>query len=766
METDTGAARDGIRPHAGLRSGMTTMMVILGVIVLVTIGGLGILSLTSGESMVAGSFVDMRTKENAARSGLRDALARMRERPHNTVAQLQIFLNDSVTTSPHAWFVPVGDSFRLDDSRPGYTPLGTDGSGFRVRILGIDPGGAFGSDDGIKIALESNGEGRNDDKQRVVGTYRMRGLVVGSVVITPPAVDSYALYINGSMGNSTIATNITGDVYVGGNNHLNASVSITIDGKLRTQGNYKTSAPVTVTGKAYIGGYIENASGGTMTINGNVGVGGGFGNVNAPILIGGALNVYGTELQGWNSNATLEVGGQFLMRDRKFQPGGDVTIGGNAYMPLGVDFPQHKSHLMRANLEINGNAPSSLDGDSVRVLGNFAARGAQPPVFEAAGIRIQGDGYLEPAMNQTAGATRVQGSLRMDKGVSSVKGAPGIRVDNATYLANAAGQVGFNAGFVQLGTTFAMNGSLGANFGRNNGGYDRWQFLSTAAGRTWSYQSPSEVTTYTPLVANSATNNSGTVASGGPWRTQPAVFPTLSPWIPWLGLTGLGFTVGDTLVTLIDNPPDTVLFGAALAASTYDFSAIKAAAGVTTSLDGASLNKLFNWFQSTSKLYNGYMVVRMNEAVSMSMDNVKFVGKCLLIWDANLTTNMGWPASANSDAIQVLVVRNGDLGNNFGSPGPFYGYIHYMKFWQGNHKWPDGAEMHGALYLAGSSSSVVGNGSELKLVRDQDVIDDIQANLGILYPHGSVNATTGSTNSKVLTLRETWVQFDRISEMR
>ncbi|HQF55889.1 MAG TPA: hypothetical protein PK208_12310, partial [Fibrobacteria bacterium] len=173
-----------------------------------------------------------------------------------------------------------------------------------------------------------------------------------------------------------------------------------------------------------------------------------------------------------------------------------------------------------------------------------------------------------------------------------------------------------------------------------------------------------------------------------------------------------------------------------------------------------------NWYQTQGYLHNGYMVVRMNENTSMSDDGVSFTGKCLLVWDANLTTNMGWPPSATSDNIQVLFVRDGDLGNNFGSRGPFYGYIHYEKQWAGNHKWPPGAEMHGSLYLAGASSSIIGNGSELKLIRDQDVIDDIQQKLGILYPHGTIKGGSGSFNSRKLTLREMWVQFDRISEIR
>lgn len=754
------------RRRFAARRGMTTMMVMLAVIVLVTMGGIGILAVTHGDSFIAGSFLDMRTKESAARSGLRDALGRMRNNPRNTVRQLQIFLDDSVTTTPHAWFVPVDDSFRLEDDRPGYESIGDDGSGFRVRLLGIDPGGAFGSPGYIELALESNGIGRSGDRQTVVGTYRMRGVEVAAITVPPATVDSYALYINGSMGNSTIATNISGNVYVGGNNHLNASVSITIDGNLRTQGNYKTSAPVTVTGKAYIGGYIENAAGGTMIIDGNTGVGGGFGNVNAPIVIGGALNVYGTELQGWNAKSYLTVGGQLLVRDMKFRPGGDNSVAGNAYFPKGVELPSGKSHLVAGNLEIDGPTSSLLDGDTLVVGRNLAARGSSSPNFEATGMRVGGDAYVQPAMTQTSGKLRIQGNSRFDNCVASVSGSPGIRIDREAWINCPTGQLGFNSGYLQLGTSLAMNGMLGANFGRSTGGYNRWQFDASLAPRTWSYQSSSEVTTYSPLVANSATNNSGPTGSGGPWRTGSVGFPTLSPWVPWLGLTSLGFTAQDTLVTLIDNPPDTVILAGPVEVAMRDFSVVKSLAGVTTSLNGASLNKLFNWYQTQGYLHNGYMIVRMNENVSMSDDGVSFTGKCLLVWDANLTTNMGWPPSASDDNIQVLFVRDGDLGNNFGSRGPFYGYIHYEKQWAGNHKWPPGAEMHGSLYLAGASSSIIGNGSELKLIRDQDVIDDIQQKLGILYPHGTVKGGSGSFNSRKLTLREMWVQFDRISEIR
>ncbi|HNY32776.1 MAG TPA: hypothetical protein PKO15_17970, partial [Fibrobacteria bacterium] len=455
------------------RRGMTTMVVVLGVIILVTVSGLGILAVTNGESMIAGSFLDMRTKENASRSGLRDAIARMRSRPRNTIAQLQRFLDDSVTTTPHAWFVPTGDSFRLEVNRPSYTSIGDDGSGFRVRVLGIDPGGAFGSMDGIKLALESNGIGRSGDKQTVVGTYHMRGLEVAAINVAPAQVDSYALYINGSMGNSTIATNISGNVYVGGNNHLNASVSITIDGNLRTQGNYKTSAAVTVTKNAYVGGYIENTNQGPMIVNGNMGVGGGFGTVTSLIRVDGALNVYGTSLQNWNSSADLIVNGeQFYMRDRKFALSGTLDVpNGNGYFPMGLETASKGYARFGRNLELSGSVASLLPSDSVIVGRDLAVRGSLSPDFSGDKTRVGGDAYLVPTLTQGGGLLWIKGNARFDNGIASIKGEPGVRIDGETWLAHSTGQPGFMGNHVQLGTAFAMNGIVGATFGRSNGTY-------------------------------------------------------------------------------------------------------------------------------------------------------------------------------------------------------------------------------------------------------------------------------------------------------
>lgn len=314
-----------------------------------------------------------------------------------------------------------------------------------------------------------------------------------------------------------------------------------------------------------------------------------------------------------------------------------------------------------------------------------------------------------------------------------------------------------------------MNGGLAANFGKGINSAKKWEFDGGGSPRLWSYQHPVDL-------GSNLVNNSGSAASGpypgGPWRTDPLpVLSSIVPVVAPMGLTqpagyDLGYSARDTMTSLLDNPPDTVILTGPVLAAMKDFSAIKSSAGVTNTLSSADYNALFDWFSSKGYLHNGYMVLHVDESFTMSDASVPFHGKSLLVVDKNIGTNKEWPASKDSTNIQVLYVRDGDLGNNFGGPGPFWGYIHYEKPWSGNHAWPSGSTMYGSIYLAGPSSSIIGNGSALTLERRASVFQDIASKLGIIQPHGTVSSGTGSQNSRKLVLKERWVQFDLQSLVR
>lgn len=747
------------------RRGFSSMMVAMGVILLVSALGVTSLTLARNDVLLSGSTLSMKTAEEAALAGIREVVGRMESHPRGAVAAIQLFVADTGVSSPHEWVELVGDSLTLVDTTPNPVEVPGSNSLWRVRVLGVDLGGSFGTtaDRGIQVAFSTEGYGRDGSMRRIVSTYRMRGVEVGTVSLTPSQADTYALYINGTMGNSTIATDIKGDVYVGGNNHLNASVSITIDGKLRTSGNYKTSAPVTVKGRSYIGGYIEPAAHGDMIFESDLGIGGGFGNINAPVTVQGNLNLYGNRLDGWNAGSDLTVGGQLYVRDMFFPIKAATSVGGNAYFPKSFSTPRSKVTTVGGSLEAGGTTAAELDG-TFRVSRQAGFRGTGGVLVPGL-AEIGTDAFFASAVTQSSfDILRVGGKARFAGGVAGINTQPGIEVADSVRV-DATNQASFS-GFLRTSTALILNGSVDANFGRGTSSAKKW-----TVGTTWSYQGSADFTTFTPRVNGGTTAASGAHPTG-PWRTTNldvlgGIVPTLTP----LGLVGpsgynMGYRPRDTVVGILDNPPDTVILTSPVQAAMKDFSAIKGAAGVNTALNGTKLNQLFQYFQSNALLHNGYMVLRIDEAVSMSAPMTPFTGKCLLVIDANVSTNTSWPPSADTMNLQVLFVRDGDLGNNFGSPGPFWGYIHYEKQWSGNHSWPPGSRMFGSIYLAGPSSSVIGNGSSLTLERRASVFTDIGANLGILFPHGSTISGSASAAARTLVLKERWVQFDLVSQVR
>lgn len=742
-------------------------MVSLIVILVISVFGITALSMARGDVLQSGSTLDIKSAEEASLAGINHVLGSMTANPANSVAQLQKFVDDTGTTSPRQWFQMEGDSFQVVSSPPVPQTLGSSKASWTTRILGVNLGGAFGTtaDRGILLSLESTGWGRNGDKRVVIGTYRMRGVEIGSLTLASGASDTYALYINGTMGNSTIATDIKGDVYVGGNNHLNASVSITIDGKLRTSGNYRTSAPVTVKDNAYIGGFIEPNAQGDMIFQKNLGVGGGLGNINAPILVNGSFNLYGDRLDGWNSNQGIFVGNQFYVRDMFLPIPAQVSVGGNAFFASGFSNGA-KSLSIGNNLEAGGSLPITING-SMAVGQNAAFRGTGS--VEVSGKALIGRDASFTASVRQSGSDylRILGKARFNAGISDINSIRGIEVRDSMALTHPS-QGSFD-GTVYMWKTLTMNGGLAASFGKGINSAKKWEFDGGGVPRLWSYEHPAD------MGAN-LVNNSGTAASGafpgGPWRTTSLpVLSAITPLVTPMGLTSpaghnLGYSARDTMISLLDNPPDTIILTGPVLAAMKSFSSVRGPAGVTTNLKSADYNKLYDWFAAQNLLYNGYMVLHIDEAISMTDPSSLFHGKSLLVIDKNITTNQNWPGSADTMNLQVLYVRDGDLGNNFGGPGPFWGYIHYEKPWSGNHAWPSGSQMFGSIYLAGPSSSIIGNGSSLKLERRASVFESIATDLGIIQPHGTISSGSGSQNTRRLVLKEPWVQFELISQVR
>lgn len=758
------------------------MMMALGAILLVTALGVTSLTLASSDNKLSGSTLDIKTSEEAAMAGLREVLGRMEANPVTAVAQLQQYVNELDKTPKHEWFVPSGTTISLSTTEPSPFPIDGTNNSWKARILGVDVGGAHGttSDRGIQVAIQVDGYGRNGSVRRMIGTYRMRGIAIDVVVNTPGETDQYALYVNGTMGNSTIAINIKGDVYVSGDIFLDAGMGnkLTIDSTLRAAGNFKPLSEVLVKGNAYIGGCIDQGAHGTTTFLSHLGVEEGYCTISAPFSVGGSFNLYGTNRTNWTED--LYVGGeQFYVRDQTWNVGAKTYVtNGSAFFAKSV-VTGGDGMEVDEDLEVGGTVAATLGG-TVTVGGQAGFRNTGGVSFLSQGT-IQDDAYFASPLR--VGTTKtaslfVGGNAFLAQGIANISGNFQINGD-VRLDAAAQGTFGKDNLLTASTGTLTMNGGLAPTFGSNAN--ERWVV------KFWSYQNLTELS---GTRINSSTSVTGAYP-GGPWRTT--ALDVLSGTAPQRtpkaladpSVPNLGYTVHDTMIELKDNMPNEVYMGKTLEQSMVKMSEIWTAAGLpapstsTYEITDKGYNKLYDYLSTNNKLYNGYMVVLIDKNLIMDCSSPiePFHGKSLLVVESKISADPtknteSWAPSKTDTNVQVLYVRGAgeilDFGIPQASPYDFYGYIHYENNFKGNHAWFEDSKMHGSIYMAGADANILGaNKSRLTLIYDQDVMKDIQDNLSLIWKYGTKpDANVTESSSRVLSLKETWVQFDLISLTR
>jgi len=786
METEA-LSRRSFRPSP--RRGVSAMMMALGAILLVTALGVTSLTLASSDNKQSGSTLDIKISEEAAMAGLREVLGRMEANPVTAVAQLQQYVNELDKTPKHEWFVPSGTTIGLSTTEP--SPYAIDGTtnAWKARLLGVDVGGAHGttSDRGIQLAIEVEGYGRNGAVRRMIGTYRMRGISIDVVQNTPGATDQYALYVNGTMGNSTIAINIKGDVYVSGDVFLDAGTGnkLVIDSSLRAAGNFKPLSEVIVKGNAYIGGCIDQGAHGTTTFLANLGVKGGYCTLSAPFSVGGSFNLYGANGTNWTS--AVSVGGeQFYVRDQTWNISAKTTVSaGSAFFAKSV-VTGTDGMAVQQDLEVGGTAAATLGG-TVSVGGQAGFRNSGGVSFLSAGS-IQGDAYFASPLSvgTTKAATLfVGGNAFMAKGIANIK-TTSFQVNKDVRIdATSQGTFGKDNILTASTGTLTMNGGVASTFGSNSN--ERWVV------KFWSYQNPTQLTGTGARINSTGsppTPNTGAYPTG-PWRTTSlstlvGIAPQRTPKaLADPSVPNLGYAVKDTMVDLKDNMPNEVYMGPTLEDAMVKMSEIWTSAGLpapstsTYALTDKMYNRLYDYLDAHDQLYNGYMVVLIDKNLTMDCSSPiePFHGKALLVVESKISADPtkvseSWAPSKTDTNIQVLYVRGAgeilDFGIPEASPYDFYGYIHYENNFKGNHAWFEDSKMHGSIYMAGADANILGaNKSRLTLIYDQDVMTDIQNNLSLIWAYGTKpDDNVTETSNRTLSLKETWVQFDLISLTR
>lgn len=794
------------------------MMVVLGVVVFFTMLGFMGLEMATKDSQVSGTLLDIKSKESAAWGGLNLALGAMQGNPSNLATQMQKFIADSALASgsKRQWFSFSGGTFTLVAADPGFFDIGSGGdkSGIKVRIVSMNINGASGITDGsgIPITLECTGQGRNGQQLKLLATYRMLGVdipTVTTIVNSPLPIN--ALYLNGNLPGLNCGGIFDGNFYSAGSFTGNANGILRIKGKLRILGDVSVASGggITVDSNSYIGGAMNVNSGNPMWFKSSLGVGTGLATINDSLRVDGNLNLYGTSAShNWGAPSTyrtiLRVGGQLFVRDQYLNPQAAILVGGPAYFynsfqtTAGTGVWARDSFYSR--LQVSGstntnNIQGAVYADTALFIGTKTVTVSSNTMDVAGPFQVSNN--LADLSLANSGRLNVGGLTMLANGVTGWgTGIIGLQTKGKLYLKAAASQTNAGAKLDAWDTVTINNTLAGGAFGAFN-------LSAPATNRVFRTQNS--------LPAASMTNQTSGLNNANVAYAFPASVPTTTP----KGLTQLGYAIADTVVTLPNNPPDTIRLSGS---GTTDWTgkvvnlssvaALVSPAIVTTALKASDMTNLYNYLKAQNKLTSGasgYMIVRLDvgsvAAPSMqilSTDVSKFSGKAVYIIDAPIKVNSRWPVSNSSSDYQVIYMPNGS-GNcsvctgtgallEFGTIGPVYGYVSIEKTtpavgsWGAtagtiNMKWGTAgttADWYGAMSFGFQSNSLQGNSAgnlaiHLNDPATQSMFNDL-ATIGIIHTTSASGSGSGTStkSTKTLTVRapSAGIQFVRVGEFR
>jgi Tfp pilus assembly protein PilX len=750
--------------------GIALIVVLIVVLVATMLGYMGI-TLASNDSRTAGGVLDARSRDAAARSGLEYVVRDMTSNSANAAALLNTFVADSNLSIlvSHQYLDYSTSPTSIQTTDPGYFALasGTDKSAFKARIVSVDLGTTTGApSDGIKVTFAVNAIGRNGDSISTIATYRVFGLQVPVSSVSSTADTSYAMYLNGSLANSNMASYIHGDVYINGNTSLNASATTVVSGKLRVNGNYTSNTPTTDSGNAVIAGNLYTNGGANMKFLENLVVQGGITTMNSSLTVGDNLEIDGSSSGNWTSPVT--IGQQLWIQSECNQIQTSMTVGGNAFFDACLDITQGSSSFSNVYIGRNGgkvgdNLSSSSATTISGNLGDWHTTSWSSSWYSwipawnwsytnsfnvsSSATNVGGNAlFMDPVQQTNGGQLAVAGAAQFWNSVGSIGSSNGITVTGNAFVDNPNGQTtSGNNGYLSCAGNLTMVGSLRSDFGSSG---QPWRL--TGSSRLWNYENSAAMGgNPNPLVTGASTTNASGWHATGTTTLPGSLFTAPTPTAA-TAYSSNPYTAQDLNLdpTQTWNQPFT-LNASAIGAVTELTAANISASGAThtDNLTAADLNAIYNKY----KRADGWLVARIDASSSIgtfSTPNGTFNGKAMWIVTKSINVNGNWPGSGSSTDYQVIWVQTGGSLGNFGSPNNFVGYIRFDPAFSGTMQWGTDT-LTGAIQFAGGGSSVTGNSGHLSINFSKSVFDAIGAEFPTLLsnPGGTTgSSTTASTN--------------------
>lgn len=156
-------------------------------------------------------------------------------------------------------------------------------------------------------------------------------------------------------------------------------------------------------------------------------------------------------------------------------------------------------------------------------------------------------------------------------------------------------------------------------------------------------------------------------------------------------------------------------------------------------ITASKLNQKYNEASSNGKLWNGFLVIQINQPVSMSASFDTFEGKVILIVDNTLNCNGDWyNCSATSNTL--VYVRSGGRVNGLGSGKNFRGYVYVEGSGDVTYQMRSGNSFRGAIHhVSANSPFKINSGAALNIQYDESVLKEF-VNLGVVSPPGAITS--------------------------
>lgn len=669
------------------------MFVVLSAILLVVLFGYVGLTLAGKDQTLTGDLNDIKSRDEAAISGLQLGVNRLVENPAQMIALFNAFILEGRTSkaAPQAvWFDLNAANLTLVKNEPAWFGFGSgsaDSSAVKLQLLAISQGDTSaipseGKDStAVYIALRCKSRGRHRDEKLVQGTYRIHGVTVersvSTVTFTYP---KHALYVGGNYVSPNMKLGTQGgEVYVGGTggSFLNSGAGHAIEGDLKWNGDLKLNPDgVHVKGNLYIRGMLYT-NGGVLEVDGNAGIQNGLDEMNgSKIIVHKNLWLGGVGTVGsWNgSGGLIQVGGDFVFipsgarTPRNLKVGGSAWIVNSAFFPSGATDSFHIGNRLYFGDSVS-NRNLTISGGVFRVDSSV--------IFSGGGKLSVPGGYVGDTL-------QVNRTLATSAALNVVRVA---QVDT------------------QIGVGSITGATLTPRAGKTN-----WRHLPTQA----------QLGIDTNLM-----------------KTAPADNPMDS--------------------VKVDNSHSPLVNSKVVELNSSLFLAAGVASSATSEISAANFNLLYTYLKQAGKLLNGYMVLHIGNGSGITNfsgnTTVGFDGKLLLVVETVLNPNGAWPHSTTKDNVQVLLVRKRGAMDNFGWKGGNFAGILYWENPCGIHNLNiTGGILYGAILLgttlttpgygytaadlAGcATGSFIPNPGSVDIIRDSVVFQNIGQNLpGILVP--------------------------------